>query len=73
MDDNTVSDEHPPSKTESAFNRFVARQPDRAPFPVGNPRQGDMARRLTQHGPALPWYANAFSPRTYPAPSAAMC
>ena len=54
MDDNTVSDEHPPSKTESAFNRFVA-------------------RRLTQHGPALPWYANAFSPRTYPAPSAAMC
>ncbi len=65
MDDDTVSDEHPPSKAEGAFNRFVARQPDhRAPFPVSNPQQGDMARRLTQHGPALPWYANAFQCRT---------
>jgi hypothetical protein len=59
----TVGDEHGPSKFESSFNRMVESTSHRVAFPDGNPRNGDMARRLEARYPVLPWHNNAFGRR----------
>ena len=57
MNDDAVSDEHPSSKTEAAFNRYVLQRPP--PLPTRQ-RQDDVGLRMVCPGPAVPWYTNAF-------------
>lgn len=66
MDDDAVGDEHPRSKGESAFNRYVAQLPPRLRT---HARQDDVARlHLVRPGPAVPWYGNVFGPATPASP-----
>ena len=58
MNDDAVSDEHPPSKTEPAFNRYVLEHPPGRP--IRHLRQEEAGLRLVRPGPRMPWYNSVF-------------